>query len=1189
MSQRISNLFASRAFSEHPLALWSLDDELSFISLLDQTHKNILNWELENSDELVGLDSAGNKPLPNEISSMVIPVTASPQYMDFLSPNLNLDLTKDQDKTTVTISAFLYAFESAIQSIEIGFAYKNNNEQNYQYSITQITAREKEWLKATHTIDLPLKDSVKGYLKIYYSGNIIGNDYAVEVNALSIGQWSEVFHSESTGVIPTNLADSVLDSLIPNADPLGLKVVVADAYGLLEGKNGYYFVDNNKMLAVNYGLPMAFGSDNVTKIYQSVTEGVPSIVFPGQGFLNRAGINKQCSVEFWLRLYTNSSIPIRIFGPLTSNDGLYVEEEFLTIRIGRYTKSHYIGKWFRPMLVHLRYSEDNFSVLINGDTVISIEIDQEYISFPFPREDWLAFYGNDNINPFEIDSFAIYPYIYPNQLAKKKYVSGQGVVNVENIINNFGGESVYIDFPFANYSSTINYPNMTGWNAGFFNNLESNSKFLSFPNYNLPEFVYVGEDLAVFDLSVDYRTWLEANERTWEYWKNNDWQTMRILSAADPLYDNLILQDGDYTFIKLKPNDLYNELNGSIYFDSMNPTDSAVKSIFSIFRAPDELPVEPEIVMQFTSKVSFNNFRIELDTEGLNYYYNEVLLVNKEVSASADFIAGIELDTLNSTYSSLIGNFFASPQNLSLNIGGFEGNTFTGRIYKTNFNNKLFTNKDLLDYIDQDGTFNTNIDTYIMKYVGNYTHHIIKTQDALVEDIGCVGYWEDSIPFSYFAKQVKDEGQNDYYDLDMLQFNIDHTSPVVTTGLPTETENTALKVSTYITIQDYASVGKKPYTDYISTEAIKENRILEVDNYTYGQIVNTKFEVVDGTIIFPPKDQVDFEDYYITTHIELKTEGILNKSVKLKNMSYSSLAYDERSFYPINTRTGNKIYPFHRLDDSYVFKTKNPFKIYKDSTPYMHLTSDSGISVIPYDIQGDRGLTIPINNQKSPEYTLGGIQFWLMYNKDYTINERIKVGRVKTSSTTLDIYMETETGNKRGTLKLYNVETGLEDTNSIFYQNGRVVTNPVIEPLNWTSIIIAFAEDISLNSQTGQFEIYEGFVYNNIAMFNKSATIFGSIIDARDWNDIKSTIVDVPGPNDPVVNNSWNSWTNYNWREVWLTEDIISFTVNGEEIHQSLFGLSRATINDTSVLSLNSDSFRILSNADWILYEGKVV
>jgi hypothetical protein len=255
----------------------------------------------------------------------------------------------------------------------------------------------------------------------------------------------------------------------------------------------------------------------------------------------------------------------------------------------------------------------------------------------------------------------------------------------------------------------------------------------------------------------------------------------------------------------------------------------------------------------------------------------------------------------------------------------------------------------------------------------------------------------------------------------------------------------------------------------------------------------------------------------------------------------------------------------------------------------MHLTSDSGISVLPYDIQGDRGLTIPINNQKSPEYTLGGMQFWLMYNKDYTINETIKVGRIKTSSTTLDLYMETETGNKRGIIKLYNVETGLEDTNSIFYQNGRVVTNPIIEPLTWTSVVIAFAEDININNQIGQFEIYEGFVYNNVALFNKSAIIFGSIIDARDWNDIKSSIVDIPGPDDPIIDNSWNSWTNYNWRQVWLTEDVISFTVSGEEIHQSFFGLSKATINDNSVLSLNSDSFRIISNATWTLYEGKVV
>jgi hypothetical protein len=122
------------------------------------------------------------------------------------------------------------------------------------------------------------------------------------------------------------------------------------------------------MLAVNSGIPMVFGSDNVTKIYKSVNANVPSIAFDGHGFLNKKGIGKNYTVEFWLRMYTNSASPIRIFGPLTSTDGLYVEEEFLTIRIGRYSKYHFIGKWFRQMLFHLQYSEDSFNILINGDT-----------------------------------------------------------------------------------------------------------------------------------------------------------------------------------------------------------------------------------------------------------------------------------------------------------------------------------------------------------------------------------------------------------------------------------------------------------------------------------------------------------------------------------------------------------------------------------------------------------------------------------------------------------------------------------------------------------------------------------------------------------------------------------------------------------------------------------------------------
>lgn len=1183
MSQKVSNLYASRSFSEHPLALWPLDDEVSFISMLSEANKDVLNWTLNNTQEELSITDNTIVPMPNEVSSIISPISSSPNYMELLSPNIDLNSIVDTDKNTVSISSFIYPFESLIESIEIGFAYKNNEDADYTYSTSTILSTAEIWNTVNHTAPLVDKDIFKGYLKINYSGNFVNSDYAVKINSLSIGQWSELFVRESTGITPITIPDEDLNNIIMSSGSLNVKVVEADRYGLTDQNNAYYFVENNKMLAVNYGIPMVFGSDNVTKIYKSSNANVPSVAFEGHGFLNKKGIGKNYSVEFWLRMYTNSASAIRIFGPLTSTDGLYVEEEFLTIRIGRYTKSHFIGKWFRPMLIHLQYYEDSFNLLINGETVASIGIEEPLDFIPLERNDWLGFYGHEKVYPFEIDSFSIYPYIIPNQLAKKKYVYGQGVEGAENIINNFGGESVYIDFPFANYSSTMNYPNMTGWESGFSNNIETTSKYISFPKYSLPEYVYVGENLEIFDLNPEFRIWNDLAQNTWEYWNAGSWEELRRSYSGDTLHDSLPHQDGEYKFVKLKPNLLYEDLNASIYFDSMNPIDSLVKSIFGIFRSPDELPEEPEIVMQFTSKVNFNNFRIEVDTSGLSYYYNELLLENKALTASTDFVAGIELDKLNSTYASSVQNFFASPQNLSLNVGGYELNTFSGRIYKVNFNNKFYTDKDLLEYVLDDGTFEIETDETIMKYIGNYTYHISELESTLIEDIGSVGYWEDSLPLTYFAKNVIGQNGDTYYDLDMLQFNIDNTSPLITSSNPVSVEENALRVSTYVTIQDYASVGKKLYKDYVNVVKIGEDRVLDIDKYTYNDIINTKFEVVDGTIIFPPKDQVNFEDYYITTHIELKSQGILNKDVKLKSMSFASLAYDEKSFYSITTKTGNKMYPFHRMDDAYIFKTKNPFKIYKDSTPYLHLTGDSGISVLPYDIEGERGISIPINSQKSPSYSLGGIQLFLFYNKEYTIENDIKVARIKTLQNTLDIYLEKEVGGKRGFLKMYDAITGVEDKNSTFYQNGKEIKNPVIEPLVWSSISISLFNTIDLDGSIGQLELYNGFVYNNIAMYNNSYVVYGQTLGSKNWNEIKTTM------GDPIVNNPWTDILVGTWKDALFKEEVASISVDGEQVYQSLFGISRITSDDSSLLSLNSDSFRILSNANWELYEGKVV
>ena len=51
MSESIANLYAARIFAEHPLAFWSLDDEVSFLSRLSVSEKDLSNWSLYNMQE----------------------------------------------------------------------------------------------------------------------------------------------------------------------------------------------------------------------------------------------------------------------------------------------------------------------------------------------------------------------------------------------------------------------------------------------------------------------------------------------------------------------------------------------------------------------------------------------------------------------------------------------------------------------------------------------------------------------------------------------------------------------------------------------------------------------------------------------------------------------------------------------------------------------------------------------------------------------------------------------------------------------------------------------------------------------------------------------------------------------------------------------------------------------------------
>lgn len=1204
MSESVANLYAARIFAEHPLAFWSLDDEVSFISRLSVSEKDLSNWSLYNMQESLSSSPAYGAPISGSAAVIVTNISASSSLSaSAIASPINTITNLDPDKKTISINLFAYDFKGFVISYDIGFKYNNT-----LYYKTITSPPNQEWVKLSHTIDIPDQNiNLYPFFKVNYinSGNNSGNDYDVAINGLSVGQWSETFHYKSTGENPISIQDAELLSIVSASNYTSLAasaitVIPADSYGIANSNPGYYMVENNRMLATSLDFPITFGSNNITSLTYPIYSRIPSLIFQGQGFLNKYGQYRSLTAEFWLRAYSNAKIPVKIFGPLTSGDGIYIDNDFIIIKIGLNKKSYFIGKWYRPMLIDFIYEVTSASLLINGDLVIQMPLDQDQLVLPEITKDYLGFFADEEVGAIEVDAFAIYPYVVPEQVAKRRFIYAQGVEAANNITTNFNGDSFQLDFPYANYTATLNYPDMNDWNSGFFNNLKSTSKYLSFPDYELPEIIFSASGSGAF---------VGVNENQF-------------------LNDNYAIQDSEYPFLKLKPNSNYNNINSSIYFSNLNILNNPLRSVFGVFESPSSLSASAEVLMTLSNSFNNNTFTVTVSSSGLQYLFNSVpLAAALPLSPSSTFIAGFDLNQITLEYSDILQNFFSNPQNLSLRLGGTENSVYSGKIHRITFNNTMNTQKDLSDYINANGIFNQTIDTYYLKYyIGNYTYYPQILSESVVLDIGASGYWEDSIPLSYFGRYVENRNKNSYYDLDMIQFNIETpSSPILKkeqyfvdggssrssnfkfwfddgfatreeeditlefdggspAGSPEELNDDQLDsafkdyskdnyfIKSYITLQNYQDVGTIPYSQYVNTQRINGDRVLDFDSSNIQDFNNTKYEVSDRTVIFPPKELVDFNDYYVTVHIELSTNGIINNPIQIKKMSMSSLAYDETAFYSISSPDGYKLFPFSRYNRFYVYKNKNPFTVYKDSTSYMHTTADSGISVLPYESSATRGITIPINQQQASLYTLGGVQFWGFYNKDFSIDSTEKFAEIKTQYRTYELYLVPESNNSRAKVVVYDQNGYEQNDEVVFYQNGRIVDNIYITPLTWNSILIVFDQGENMNNYVGQFEIYEGMMVNNIAFYRKSNEVIGREFINNDWLDLSTET-------------TWETWFNQiNWSNIEGQVEEIRVNVDGKSIYDSTFGVSNIVLNDDSILNVSSDKVTIITGTVWKEY-----
>ena len=1201
-----SNLYAEKVFSEHPLALWALDGAVDYINLIDSDYQDIDNyWTVTGgSTSLETLDV--DAPFPdidvNKLQGNVPPsgtsdiVCISPDLVNFEDLNASLG--------TFCIGSHVYIDSEYVKSVAIGFEYTDTTTSSIVQKLKTYeieTGNTDSWIFISQTSEIESENTnLRAVIKITsYAGGSTSSDYLYYVNGITVGQWSEEFNVQSLGLTPIAMpANIALESE---------KVVASPAYGI-SGDLAYYVVSDNKLLAKNTSIPLVYGASNVTTLNPNPNDE-PSLIIPGKGFLNKVGQHKEYTVEFWTRINSDSSVSRKIFGPIASNDGLYVDNGFLTLVIGNNFSSHFVGEWFRPMLIQIRLIRNAATLILNGEEVASLIIETDNLDLPEEynqsnkSQDWLGFYSYTDITPIDIDCVAIYSYQVPLNVAKRRWVYGQGVISPEGINSAYGGVSAFIDYPFADYTANYTYPDFAEWQQGSFDNLSTTTKVLRTPEYQLPT-IYL-DDKTIENL-----------------YTNN--QTIQDL-ASGPV--------NDYKFVTFRPNNSWNTKTCYFNFNSFNLLNSQVDSFYGVF-SNHNLDSE-QVLFKIYNNVNNNYFLIKQVDDTVSYVLNynnteEEIYTSEAIESHQLFSVGVKIDSLVDTYGGNIAAFFGNRNSLKVYVGGDGslGGTFLGRIYSIGF---CTTKNTLLisDYFNADGiaTFDdlsisgvTEEENAIglFEHLASYTLLPLESYGTYFLDIGVSGSWQDYLPLSYFGQYVTNDAGNQFYDLDFLQFNVGSPSPTtliedevtsswnyqdvyqayfqpvqrtyydfdnqLLTGWNNyeDAEQQAVKtyrydtsnsvIKCYVTFQYIEDGANLIDSNFTTTQPVLRDSIIDINEYPNWE--TTKFEVINNALIYPTKT-IDFNDLAVVYHLEFNVRGILNRPVLLRNLEFASQAFNDNSFNPIGTRFGVDLFPYKRSGIYFDYKSKNPFTIYKGSTPYLYLTKDSGIQV-----RGDilslesRGISFPVNQALASDYLVSAVQLWLRYSEDEFPAVPTELFEIVYKEDTIKFYLvaDSDTG-LRARVFAKNLSNNTTLDNVIYYWNGLVVREPILTSKEWGVLGVSFESALDFDEFLGSININGPVLFNNVAYYqaNNLQQIQKTI--TRPWARVKT---------DGATNFNWAYYNdNFTWNRALIIGSSDLYGVNPSDVYKTYLGTNKIIFDDDNGLTLDSDKMQIYQDITW--------
>lgn len=440
------SIYLDRIYGEHPIGLWSVSDNLTYLTLNSEASEDVSLWT----------DSFGTAKKYTAFIRDRVP--AYPGIGD--AYEVTGTTVTDDDGTYVEIS--LRDIVSAgdlntAENIDIGFwSFHSGLFSHFEVVPVDINGDIIALQQGEFVPDAPYEPPTE-YVpaKIYISGDSweqiysmfptaselsYRQDFGLRVRAYYPEAGTYSFLMGGLSISQGSGSQIILEEGVASYAPpksTGLRhaagisyVVPIPEYGF--GTDTAYVCDSyNRLLSHNTGIPLVYGDKSATNALTGNFLETPAFVFPGKGVLHMSGINKELSLEVWLRLdwpvdpdyYRTSD---KIIGPLWSDDGIYLDSGFLVLRVGGAKVSTELPVDKGPMLININQNPQGVSLMVDGETIGTVPHGVYPDSYGF-NTDWIGIYPGWNGTNVDYGPVAVYPYVVTPLIAKRRYVWGQGV------------------------------------------------------------------------------------------------------------------------------------------------------------------------------------------------------------------------------------------------------------------------------------------------------------------------------------------------------------------------------------------------------------------------------------------------------------------------------------------------------------------------------------------------------------------------------------------------------------------------------------------------------------------------------------------------------------------------------------------------------------------------------------------